>query len=464
MATWTNISASTWKIDYNDAAGTNMDGNVRLTLQYDSDSETPTSVKIRFKLDRTDTSSHYYDSMYVLYNANNDPSGRTLLKIKDYQDWTKAAWPYYTSSITLSKTYSAAEFRVQDVWVCNNGNTAVTVSADNFAKVFASDGSRKNYAHRQSASTLIAISSSTTVATAGGAPSGLTITDNGNNTYTITGKQGTNGTNNAITGSALYYTTNGNNPDNSITTSKDGTTRVALTTKSGGSYTRGPLSISAKTTVKATCNTSYTHGSFKSQGPISKTVKYYAAPGDVGKPALAASSFKNSRLTIKQNWTYTWTAATAANTDSGVVGYRIRMYKNGSLVKGIKAGTGSNITKGTGTNEYLDREGSTNCSITFDPGPSGFDFKAGDTIYITVFAWAKNGAGTVLWSGGGNKAVASATSTVQNSGVVRVCTSTTGTKFVEGIVHICKEAGKWTEADIVKVCTSTTGTKWSESE
>lgn len=265
----------------------------------------------------------------------------------------------------------------------------------------------------------------------------VSITDNGNNTFKISGTSGSGGTNNATTGWSLAYgydTNYGNAASN------------------GSSYNLA--GTAASRVVYAKCTTTATRGS-SAVATTSKTIYRYAAPGDVGKPALSSSSFRNGRLTVKQNWTYTWTAASAGTTNSPVLGYRIRMYKNGSLVKGITAGSGSNISKGTGTNEYLDRSGSTNCSITFNP--VSFGFEPGDTIYIGVFAWAANGAGSILWSGGGNTHVTSDTTTVQNSGIMRVRPAGS---WKEGVVSV-KVDDKWIEADVVQIKADG---KWKESE
>lgn len=273
--------------------------------------------------------------------------------------------------------------------------------------------------------------------TAGGAP---TITDSGNNNFSITGKSGTAGTSNSITETKLQYKIGGG----SWTT--DGDNSYSGTVTANTAYT-------ARTRYK--CSYGGDSSGYLYSAESSKTIYFYKAPGNVGTPALTAASFKNGRLTVKQNWTYTWAAASAGSTASPVQGYRIRMYKNGSLVKGITAGSGSNISKGTGTNEYLDRAGSTNCSITFNP--VSFGFEPGDTVYIGVFAWATNGAGSVLWSGGGSTHVTSATTTVQNSGIMRVRPAGS---WKEGVVSV-KVDNKWIEADVVQIKADG---KWKESE
>lgn len=287
----------------------------------------------------------------------------------------------------------------------------------------------------------------------------LTLTDNGDNSFTIQAGAGTAGTNNAILGlynldyrynsadswTNWYYETNSNGNDTA--SNKAVSKKISFT----------PTNANANRTVyyRAYWDAVQVAGEDNPHTSTSSTVKQYLPPSNVGTPVLAASSYKNNRLTVKQNWTYTWAAAAAGTGSAPVVGYRIRMYKNGSLVKGITAGSGSNISKGTGTNEYLDRTGSTNCSITFNP--VSFGFEPGDTIYIGVFAWATNGAGSVLWSGGGSTHVTSATTTVQNSGIMRVRPAGS---WKEGVVSV-KVDGKWIEADVVQIKADG---NWKESE
>lgn len=434
MADWKNISADTWKIDYKDAAGTNMSGKVRLTLQYDAASETPTSVKIRFKLDRTNTSSHYYDSMFVLYNANNDPSsiGRKSLRVKAYQSWEDADWPYYSSSITITKTYTAAKFTIQDVWLCNGGNgtwnsddktlkyASGTKSLYNW---FKSDGTRQNYAYRQSSSTSIAISSSTTVATAVGNGT-VSITDNGDNTFTLKGAKGANGTNNKSTGPTLSwgYT---NDYGNSFSNGD----KKTLSIKTASNATR---------TVYAKCYTGATYGSGNTV-TASKAIKQYVAPS---KPSGIKLTYSKSRLTIKENWTLEWTGGTKTNDSSPIKGYRIRIYKNGNTIK-FKNSKGEVLTDDAGSGAdryYYDRD---NTETTMNINTSTNTFAPGDKVKVLIHTYTKNADGKRLFSDG----VWSSEYTVKHAGIMRVKADG---KWVEGQVYV-KADGKWVEADVVKV-------------
>lgn len=266
----------------------------------------------------------------------------------------------------------------------------------------------------------------------------VSITDNGNNTFTISGTKGSDGTNNKAKSFALTW---------------DYDETYSHTTTSGSTIN---LSGSAASrTVYAKCVTTATYGSNTTK-KASKTIKRYVAPGEPGKPKLATSSFRNNRLTIKQNWTYEWTAAAAGNTYSPVQGYRIRVYKNGQVINGLTTGADSNISiNKNATNSYLDREGATNCKIIFDPNTLGF--KPGDIVKIGLHAWALNGAGSKLWSGEGATQIYSNETAVQNAGVVRI---KVGQSWKEGQVYI-KAGGDWKEAETVQV---KTGGKWRESE
>lgn len=356
----------------------------------------------------------------LYYNASYTPSASSGTN----PSWT-TGFPIQNNS-SMSGTFSvgtAASFTVHYA-VCRS-QSAVTYSnsnrlTDGTASVYGT------YAFTFTRTTWSDISKGT-----------VSITDNGNNTFKISGTSGSGGTNNATTGWSLDYGYD---------------TNYGTAASNGTSYNLA--GTAASRVVYARCTTTATRGS-SAVATTSKTIYRYAAPGDVGKPALSTSSFRNGRLTVKQNWTYTWTAASAGTTNSPVLGYRIRMYKNGSLVKGITAGSGSNISKGTGTNEYLDRSGSTNCSITFNP--VSFGFEPGDTIYIGVFAWAANGAGSTLWSGGGSTHVTSDVTTVQNSGIMRVRPAGS---WKEGVVSV-KVDDKWIEADVVQIKADG---KWKESE
>ena len=281
-----------------------------------------------------------------------------------------------------------------------------------------------------------------------GGTASIRISDNGNNTFTISGALGTVSSPNSMTGASLYYTTNGQQP-NSAT---GYTTKIDLEAGSGKSYTSGAIAIpSACSVVWAVTYNSFKYGtSPKSTGHISEKMKYYVAPKQPGTPALTSDSLKNNRLTIKQNWTYSWAAAEGGNTKdyNAVQGYWIRIWRWSKATEEWAAVKAEDDITAT--------------SYTFDPNTYGF--VVGDKVQFEVAAFSKNGKGDKLWSPITNKWngydlwTGSVVSTVENAGVVNIKVNTgTATKpvyeWVEGQVWV-KIAQGWVEAETVNVKTN----------
>lgn len=276
----------------------------------------------------------------------------------------------------------------------------------------------------------------------------VTITDNGNNSYTVSGTKGGAGTNNAVNGATLYWASGKNSAGNWDYSYQSFTTGSSKTV----SFT--PTSAASRTVAGAVV----TDGVYNDTdtGWITKSIKQYRDPSAPGKPTLDSSSYRNGRLTIKQNWKYVWSEASNGTDSCPVLGYRIRIYRNGSLITGFSAGSNSVLVKNSGTNEYVDRSGKADCAIILDP--VSFGFVPGDTIQIGIYSYAQNGAGTWLYNGGGVDVaqVLSDSSTVQNSGVMRVRPSGS---WKEGVVSI-KVNNAWKEAEVVY--TKVSGA-WKES-
>lgn len=306
--------------------------------------------------------------------------------------------------------------------------------------------------------------------TNGTKPIGWKIVDNGDNTFKITGTRGTAGTNNKIEEATLYYTTNGNVPK----AGSSYTAEVDLGTTSGDTYTSDNYKITTKCTVKAIVQYHYKYNNTSTGTPDttdaikSKTIIFYKNPThNSGKvPVLDSSSFKNNRLTLKQDWKYNWSGVfSAGNTDTPIKQFRVRLFKGTS--KQPIALSGSTLIKGTST--YVDVDAKIT-SLSFDP--TTFGFEPNNTVKLGLYAKAKNGAGTDLWNGGGatEAQVYSIVSPVENAGVVHVNTSTTSTpNFVEGIVYVYTgtgstyDASKWVEAELVQVCTDGVNKKWTDA-
>ena len=449
-------STSYGTLSYTDAAGSSMSGNVHVKLQYDSDSETPTQCKVRFKLDRNEgETDHFYDSMYIIYDANDNWVGRTLLKLKDYQSWEYANWPYYSDSFWIYKDYDDAAFELEDLWICNNGNTAVKTSDLNyFYDTFA--GKRQNYKCTFSAKNMNGI-------VAGANSTGTTtITDNGNNTFTISATKGSAGSNNTAYGpsdlkwgywnSQYYYdfSASGSTFNHANYVGFDNTDYWTVYAKSSTTGTYGPTRTSK----------------------VSQRVKQYYNPNTPGKPGKPSTT--KGRYTAKETWTWSWVNnGSICDITSKVKGFSVRLYVDGTLLKGLTYSKGSDaISKGSGTNEYIDyyHIDSNNpdrvlTSISFSPLALGI--VPGKKLKLSVRAYCQWGDGTWHFSDW----ITSDEVVVRNAGITRVYVNKNeGTNkaaeygWKEGIVHVYVNKNgslQWVEADIVKVFKNGA---WEESE
>lgn len=431
---WKDISSTV--INYKDSAGSYHSGKTALCLQYDDDNVSPTSIKVRFKYYRTDgNAGNLHDSIYVLYNPNNYPTsiGRVLYFIKKNtkNSGSTIAWPFYSDSFTITKDYNAETFTLQDLWICNNGDTAVTATAS--AIYEHSRFSSSQYACHHDSQAFSA-EKGKTVATEIGKGT-ITITDNYNNTFSISGTKGAAGTNNPSSGPTISWGY----------TDSYGTS---------GSVTNKSLTITtpanATRTVYAKCVTGAVYGA-DTTVTTEKAIKQYVAPSAPGIPSI---SYEGSRITLKTPWTFSWAASKATNSSSPIKGYRIHLYKNNVLIKGLAIGTDNTIKLVSGgTNEYIDRE-TTNTTLKITD-PAAFGFVAGDQIKLTVYSYTRYGeknTGTQLFS---TKAAENTFST-QNAGVVQV--NVNGWK--EGQVYV-NINGTWKEAE--SISTNVNGV-WKESQ
>jgi hypothetical protein len=271
---------------------------------------------------------------------------------------------------------------------------------------------------------------------------GIFITDNYDNTFTIRGINASDGINNTATTSFAW--------DYSTSYSNSGLGIKTLTIATPSNATRTVY-------AKATATPSWSGDSAKTS-TVSLAVKQYVAPSAPGAPVI---SYSKSRLTIKENWTFTWPAAVQANSSSPMKGYRIRLYKNGANIP-IKDASGkvlSTIRSGS-TDDYIYDTESTGTSIIINPVLH--NFKAGDTVQLGIYSYTRHGLNNdrgQMFNGGGTGAaqVSSSVTTVRNAGIVHVKPNGT---WVEGQVYV-KVNGAWAEADIVN--TNVNGV-WKESE
>ena len=268
----------------------------------------------------------------------------------------------------------------------------------------------------------------------------------------MSGYLGSNGTNNGIIGSTLYWTTNGMLPSGGSWY----TPGESMGATSGGAYSKTINIPSNCSTIWAVTYCSFSYNSTNT-GYISQSVKYYTAPGNPGTPVI---NYTKSRLTIKEPWTFSWTAASAGNTSSPVAGYRLRLYKNNILIP-IKDSEGNTLSS-SWSNDYWYDTDNTNCSCTIDPIIHGY--APGDTVKLTIFAYIKTGNNEKWWSGQGSTPASSIEYLVQNAGVMRPLVNG---KHVEGVVLVAlpdnsDKGYTWTEADVVKVYTP--NKTWAEAE
>ena len=236
----------------------------------------------------------------------------------------------------------------------------------------------------------------------------VSITDNGNNKFTLKATDGKAGTNNAVV-------------DNFYKWGYD--TNYSNTFKSGDTITL-PESLgagNATATVYAKVITDGTHGD-NAEASTSLAVKHYHGPGNPGKPTI---TYTKSRLTIKENWKINWSTASAANGSSPVKGYRIRVWKvpkGGGTETTIKIYDSSgNLLSGDSADgpwRYrYDRPVGTNYPIPMTFVTAKHDIQPGDKIRIGLYAYTTDAQGTKIFSA---DEIYSNYYLVQNAGVVRI--------------------------------------------
>lgn len=250
------------------------------------------------------------------------------------------------------------------------------------------------------------------------------IKDNGNNTFTITGTKGKNGDNNTASGPNLSW----GYTDSYGTTATSGKA-ISLTIEKP---------TAAKRRVYAENVTTAAHGS-STTAKTYADIKQHVAPN---APTNLEITHNKSRMTIKEDWTVSWNAATAKNSSSPITGYRIRLFKNGTAIP-LRRSDGT-VVSTAGTNDnYYDRPLTTTTETTMPVYMEQYDFKPGDKVKATLYAYHTNGAGTKLFS----SRATSDTYTVQNSGIMRAKLSGA---WKEGQVYV-KISGDWKEAAAVYV-------------
>jgi hypothetical protein len=267
-------------------------------------------------------------------------------------------------------------------------------------------------------------------------PSDVNITDNFDNSFTITSlNNAQDGYNNKVISNTLSYCFTDN-------------TSNRISCNSGDTIKLTPISTDNYRVVTASVRTTGDYNSVVYNS--SYGICQYIAPGAGGKPEI---SYDKNRLTVKEPWTFNWSAPSSKNRFSPIVGYRIRLYKNGEKIA-IKDDDGNTLSTVLPTDILYDS--STNAtSISIDPIEHGF--KAGDKVRLSVTGYTRTGesnTGFLLIDSGTESF--SEEYLVQNAGIVHLKTKDS---WVEGQVYV-KTASCWKEAESVSVRTDT---DWKEA-
>lgn len=445
MADWKDIKTTKYDGAYNYES-------VTIKLQYDADASTPTKLVLRFYATSTSSNGMKY---YILWKPSKGGSGEQMRLIKA----ANAKASTNSTTITITKTYNASSFTIPEYWLVHTGSMSPWQNADDNNRWYISyyndslgksqslsvwkffenetswwNNSRRNFKTVVSSFTVSATASNGLKATAVSAGS-VSITDNGNNTFTLKGAKGASGDNNPSSGPTLswgYSTSYGNSFTNNST--KD----LTIATKTN-----------ATRTVYAKCVTGATYGDDKTV-TTSANIKQYVAPSAASKISFAPDT--KTRLTNKEKWILSWTKGTKTNDSSPVEGYRIRIYVNDKTIA-FKNGNKEVVTtdSGSGAGRYYYDRDQTSTSMNFYANLNGL--KPGDKVFAHIHCYTKNAKGTKIFS----DSAKSSTYTVQHAGVMRIKSDG---KWYEGEVYI-KADGKWIEADVVHVKSDG---KWYESE
>ena len=382
-----------------------------------------TRVRARIKVDYTISGMSANMTVRLQLARENGDYG-TYGTTTPYIDGNLTAWTGTISSGCATRNDNECSL-IPDSYFTTIGSKSFTGltanSSGNFSKSITVGASSSN-------SNMALSNRAVTVSFAGGwsnCTSGLinSVVDNGNNTVTVKGNIGTSGTNNPVTSSSLVYIFNGQSENSSI----------ALGSTSGGSFSKTISIPSDKSSFTCYIHTYSSKNNAQSQSK-SYSIKYYGYPGNPGKPTL---SYRRKGPTLKEALSFNWVAA-SPGTNTPIVGYRLRLYKNGSLITGVNPNDSSAY--------YYDTD-STSTTYSFDASALGF--KVGDTIKLGIYAYGKNGAGSWLFNGEGTSAaqVNSDEYTFINAGIIRIKKDGI---WKEGQVYI-KVNGIWKEADSVYI-------------
>lgn len=382
-----------------------------------------TRVRARIKVDYTISGTSANMTVYLQLARENGDYG-TYGTTTPYIDGNLTAWTGTISANCARRNDSECTL-IPDSYFTTIGSksfTGLTVdSSGNFSKSITVGASSSN--------SNMALSNRAVTVSFGGGWSNCTsgsissVVDNGNNTVTVSGYIGLSGANNPVTSSTLFY----------IFSTQSTNQSIALGSTSGGSFSK-TIAIPADAYAFACYIHTYSDKNNAYSQSRNYSVKYYDNPGNPGKPTL---SYQRKGPTLKEALSFNWEAA-SPGTNTPIVGYRLRLYKNGSLITGVNPNDAS---------AYYYDTNSTSTTYSFDASALGF--KVGDTIKLGIYSYGKNAAGDLLFNGGGTgeAQVESDAYTFINAGIIRIKKDGI---WKEGQVYI-KVNGIWKEADSVYI-------------
>ena len=313
MATWKEISSHEYKAQ----SGA---GAFSVVIQYDNDSDTPESMKIRFKAERNSSyvdSAYSANGYYILYKPG--ASSEKLFTLKaPKKDWSDSV----TTTVTLSKNYSTSKFTIPEFWICNTGSVTPDLEArttiyGDVGKVsmydcFTLNKMRGGTTETNGFVTRVSSFKQAGIEATDGTASKPVIKDNGNNTFTISGSI-TAGEHNAFSSAKLYYTTDGSDPTTSSSSK-------SISDDGSYSFTFNVPSSKSSSLVKAWISCSFKYNSVTATANA-KTVLYYTNGSAAPQPVIKDNG--NNTVTISgkvgiAGWNNPMTSATLSYTIAGV--------------------------------------------------------------------------------------------------------------------------------------------------
>lgn len=401
------------------------DTSLSITIPWVRQSWTATSGTLYIKLFTTDPTG---SGIGTIPNSSNCDASAA---------WSTSNLQVNTSSFTITKSLAPST-----VYYLSIGNST------NFLEIGYSDSDATKFVftYNYTEMTGPSITNST-----------VTISDNYDNTFKVEGTLGSAGTNNSYKYDSCflwwtqakanastwtwYHSTNVNG--NKYTFANN------TTTKSVDDLAVNITDTSAEyKQVYACVTTASTYGTAVDKYSSVTNIRQYCAP--VPSTTRPTITYSKSRLTVRENWTFSWSAGTAANKSSPIKGYELCITKNGKEIPNLSINSSGVITKGTsGGSKYLYWTNTSSLRVTCNPENLGFAAKDKVVFWVRPYTrYGKDYDGERLPSGWPAH-TATVEATVQNAAVVNKYDNASS-KWQEGIACVYKN-GNWVEADSVLV-------------